>query len=793
MGKRVRRLAACFAGFASIILIVLWGAIWLPLPKDKGAHRLADLQNAVTIAFDEFGVPHIHAQSRTDAYAALGYATSRDRLFQMDLLRRKTAGRLAEVLGSALAKDDIWNRVMGFERVARDVLRQLPKEQQAVLVAYAAGVNQAMKDAVLWPLEFTVLGYSPEPWRPEDSILVALCLADLSYSIDEERTASIMRAALPETVVDFLTPDADCYNESMAPRAPDRCAPGNLPARDLAELVRTAGEFNGGATASRSRGAPLGSNGWVVGARKTHDGRSILANDMHLPLDAPNIWYLADLSYDKWRVEGLTLPGLPVVVSGTNGAVAWGMTSVEGDFADLIRIRRGDVEREKYRAPEGDRAFSARMERIAVRGSVDVDLEVKETTWGPVLPDALLGDEIAVRWTMLDPAATNLDLMDMDRVESVRDALSVLGGAGVPPLNALVADRQGSIAWTLIGKLPKRRGASGLFAEFWDDGAIGWDGYYSRDELPSIIDPSSGYIVNANQRMLSLDEFAPKLGHDYSGGFRAWRIARMVQGLSHVDEHDMVRLQLDTTTEFYRYYQALAIRALGVQEGEDSHATNRLIRALEAWNGKAEIDSLGLPLLVEFRKSLIESVLSPLLAKCRALDPKFGYDWSNADLPVRQIIDSGLVELLPDHGAGGGWSQFLRTELMKSASRLEQAYPGRAIGELRWGDTNHVEIAHPLGAVAPSLAPFLNMPREAIAGCSQCVRFYTAENGQTSSANVRMVVAPGHESEGMVQMAVGESGQFGSEHYADRQAEWVAGHSQPLRSRKTSKVLDLIP
>lgn len=793
MLEAMRRLGALTVAALLAGTAALYGIVRLPLPEANGSHVLPTLGDAVVVEFDSVGVPHIHAMSRADAYAALGYATARDRLFQMDMLRRKAGGRLAELFGSALVKEDSWSRTMGFERLAGAILRQLPAEQQAAVTAYAAGVNQAMRDAPAWPWEFAALAYAPEPWRPQDSILVALNLADLSYSADQERAASVMRAALPEAVVELLTPDSDCYNEMLAPRTPERCASGALPARELEQLMREAAGRERAAGLVQNERTPRGSNGWVVAPGKTRDGRAILANDMHLSLETPNIWYRADLAYGSWRVEGLTLPGLPMVVTGTNGRVAWGMTSVEGDFADLVRLRRDLAEPSKYRAPDGARDFSTRVERIAVRGAAEIALQVKETVWGPVLPEPLLGEEVALRWTMLDPVATNLDLMDMDRIATAADAAPLMRGAGVPPLNALLADNTGSIIWTLMGKIPKRRGLNGLFAEFWDDGGVGWDGYYSQEELPSIVDPPSGYIVNANQRMLGAADFAPKIGHDYSGGFRAWRINQRLSELSRVDEKDMAALQLDASTEFYRYYQTLALRALKASESGNHEESVALIHALEAWDGRAEDKSLGLPLLVEFRKSLTEAVLSPLLARCHALDPSFVYDWSNADVPVRRIIDGGRAEFLPERDTHRDWERFLRATLMESARRLAQSNGRSAVADLSWGEANRVEIRHPLAVAAPFLASFLNMPRVPVAGCRQCVRFYFAEAGRSSGANVRMVVAPGRESEGLMQMAAGQSGQFGSPHYADQEVDWVAGRSRPFRETKFDGRMILTP
>jgi penicillin amidase len=757
------------------------------LPVEAGRRIAPGLSKPAVIGFDALGVPHIVAASREDAFLALGYATARDRLFQMDLFRRKSAGRLAEIFGAGLVEDDSWSRRMGFARLADAILARLPAAQRAALTSYAAGVNRAISDARVLPWEFLVAGYAPEPWRPHDSLLVALGLATLSYAPEQQRTASVMRAVLPPAVTRFLTPDSDCYNETLVVAAPERCAENAEPPAELGVIMR--GATDGRVETPRSQNLfPRGSNGWLVAPKRTRDGRAILANDMHLPLDLPNIWYQADLFYGGRRVEGLTLPGLPMVIAGSNGHVAWGMTSVDGNFADLIRLRMDPIDAKRYATPSGAQDVAFRNERIEVRGAEPVMLRIAETIWGPVLPEPLLGESVAVHWTMLDPDATNLDLIEMDGARSTREALPLLQGAGTPPLNGLVADHEGSIAWTLMGRIPKRRGLNGPFAEDWSDGGVGWDGYVARAETPTIVDPPSGFIVSANQRMVARNEFVYPLSHDYTGGFRAWRIAERLREMDRTDIAESVALQIDTRTEFYRYYQTLALRVLKASSDDRAAA---LLRAVEAWDGRAEIDSRGLALLVALRDTLVSDILAPVVELCRRAEPRFVYDWSNVDVPLRRIIDSNRRDLLPATAQASDWADFLRAELMKSARNLEAAQ-GAGAHEARWGDVNRVEIAHPLAAAAAGAARLLSMPRSPLAGCAQCVRHSFTANGKSSGANARMALSPGRETDGAMQMALGQSGQLGSDHYADRQADWVLGRSHPFRMTPIHE-LTLVP
>lgn len=790
----LRRSALVVLGGATSFVIACYAAVYsLPsIQFPSGPRNAPGLSAVVSINLDHYGVPHIEARTREDAFAALGYMTGRDRLFQIDIMRRKTAGRLAEILGEPLVEDDRLNRTFGFSRLAEQILARLPESQRTVLAAYAAGVNQAMDDLLTLPFEFWALNYKPERWSPKDSILVALNLSTLSYAVEEERMASVMREALPAAVVSFLTPDSDCYNEKLAPSGANFCADTSRPPDELRALLRQSTKRATNSGAIRETSAARGSNAWVIGGGKTRDGRAIVANDMHLTLGLPNIWYQADLRYGPHRMEGLFLPGLPMMIAGSNGHIAWGLTSVDGDFSDLVRLRKDPGANHRYATPKGVQAFSSRSESIAVRGKESVSVDVRDTIWGPVLPQPLLGEEVAVAWSMLDASATNLNLLQLDEARTVREALPILQSAGTPPLNGLVADDRGSIGWTLMGKIPARRGLRGIYSEHWDVSEVGWDGFLSPSALPTIVDPPEGYIVSTNQRMLPTSVFSTRLSQDYPGGFRAWRVDDALRGSSKLGVDEMVALQLDTKTDFYRFYRDIALRALNGSASQGQPEAARLLAALESWDDRAEPPSKGLALITEFRRTLLQEILSPIFEDCRRVDPDFTYSWSNADVPLQAIIRSGDPSFLPKSENSSDWTDFLQAALAESAKRLEAKH-GRPISEISWGDVNQVAIAHPFSKVAPFLSALLDLPRSPVAGCPQCVRLYDVADGEGVGANARTVIVPGEEQESLIQFAGGQSGQFGSAHYADRQKDWVAGNATPLRSQEVVSTILLTP
>ena len=403
--------------------------------------------------------------------------TAQDRLFQMDLLRRNSAGRLAEVLGESGLQVDLRQRNLGLSPVAEAVLRRLPEEQRAVLEAYAEGVNAFLEQMTVPPFEFLLLGYRPARWSPTDSILLVLAMFQMLNGYeDDERMRTVMKASLPEEVAAFLLPPLDSDPARLFTGNMTHRSPASVPVEALASLRQAGGQSRAVQTSVvPGRKRELGSNAWAVAGAKTEDGRAILANDMHLDVGVPNIWYRVQLRYGRVEVAGVIVPGIPVVIAGSNGLVSWGMTNVEGDFLDLVRLDLNPNNADEYATPDGWRRFTIRNETIAVKGDRDRVVEIKETLWGPVAEKPLMGHPVALRWIALDPDAVDLGLLQMDQARTVRDAIAVANRAGGPPNNVVLADADGHIAWTFMGKIPVRRGFDGSVSVSWADGRAGMD------------------------------------------------------------------------------------------------------------------------------------------------------------------------------------------------------------------------------------------------------------------------------------------------------------------------------
>ena len=646
----------------SIILLVVVGVgIFLimklraSLPVRDGERQVEGLDFPVTITSDRFGIPTITAQTRRDAVLALGYVTARDRLFQMDLLRRRAAGRLSEIFGKAAIETDKRQRVIGFNRVASEIVAQLPNEQKRSLAAYTAGVNAFIQQMGTAPLEFLLLRYRPEPWKAEDSILVALNMFQmLSFSDDEERMVSIMEKSLPPEVVAFLTPDTDSYTQVLVGGADSHRPIQPIPVEALASIRRD--PKRDGVRAAKlvqPTDFDVGSNNWAVDGSKTVDGRVIVANDIHIGLSVPNLWYRASLRYGNVKTAGIVLPGVPATIIGSNGHVAWGLTNISGDFLDLVQLEINPENPDEYKTPSGWRRFEVVDEQINIKGGKHVPHPVKLTIWGPVSQTSLMGKPVAIHATAQQPDAVDVGLLEMNEAKTLEDGLDVMNHFGAPPLNAVVADVNGRIGWTYCGRIPLRKGFDGSTTKSWADGHIGWDGYIPPSELPRLIAPPEGFLATANNRTLGKD-YPYTIGHNFANSYRAYRISQRLNAMERVTEQDMFQLQLDTRCDFYEFYQQLALSVL--TEGviaDDLHLSDAH-KHIAAWDGTAELDSVAFGLLVRFRKVLAEDVFEPFLALCQEADGNFLYTWRTMDVPLQMLLTEKISENTSGSGALSG-------------------------------------------------------------------------------------------------------------------------------------------
>ncbi len=775
---------------AVLITLLVFGYIILnrSLPQLDGSIKIDGLESPVNISSDRFGIPTIDAASRLDAYRALGFVTARDRLFQLEFLRRANSGTLAEVFGSKLLDMDLRQRNLGLEQTAVAAVQALPSGHKQLLYAYAQGVNAFIARSATLPFEFEVLRFKPDTWQPKDSMLIALGMFQvLNLVAHKERMLSVMEQHLPEEIVAFLTPDNDIYAQNLVGGRGSR-RPMQTPPIDAIKNLYESNNQTVSQTAVQIDDPLFGSNAWAVNYSKTIDGRAILANDMHLPLMVPNIWYRANLIYPGAELSGITLPGSPVLVSGTNQYVAWGYTNALADVLDLVELEIDPDDPERYRTPGGWKRFTTRKEIIQIKGERNRTLNIKQTIWGPVSKQSLLGHPVAIRWTALDPTAVDLTLADMDQAKTVEAAINLFNRAGLPALNVLLADDSGHIGWTLTGRIPNREGYDGSVSRPWGSGRFGWRGYIPPDQLPRVIDPPSGILVSANNRLIG-SEYSYPIGQNFANGYRASRIRERLGQMQGIDEQSLFRLQTDTRSAFYDFYRDLALSAITPKAIDKNPNLSGLKQILQDWDGHAGQDSPAFGILFRFRKKLASEVLLPLMQRCFDADPQFYYSWFNMDTPLRLLLQAKPQGVLPQKSRYQDWDTLILSALQHTVARMEQTYDVDRIDQLGWADLNPLTISHPFSRAVPMLSTLLDMPVHKLSGCTYCINVVSKNYGVSE----RLVVSPAAIADSIFHMPTGQSGHPLSSHYSDQHAYWAGHLPLTLAAESAEHSLRLIP
>ena len=502
------------AGYTALAIVTLVAvgclAIYLTLraslPQLDGELAAPTLQ-AATIARDEQGTPTIRAASRRDLAFATGYAHGQDRFFQMDLMRRAAAGELAELLGKPVLELDEKYRIHGFRRIASAIVQDSAAVDRELLDAYTAGVNYALTSAGARPWEYTLLRSQPVPWRVEDSVLVAfsmyLNLNDSSGA--EELARARLHEVLPRPLYDFLYP---LGTEWDAPIVGGTWKAPPIPGAEVFDLrsadARTAALNTPPSPGTLGDEPFVGSNSWAVAGPRTKDNAALFANDMHLSLRLPHIWYRARLIVESGAeaprdLVGVTLPGLPMLIAGSNGRVAWGYTNSYGDFSDIVVVDIDPQDPARYLTDAGSEPFVNRDETLAIRGGKPAYLVVQSTRWGPIVDYDDAGRPLVLAWTAHDPRATNLHMLDFETATNVDEALLVANRAGGPVQNVVVADADGHIGWSLMGQIPVRATYDSTLPHSWREPGGGWTGWRTPQEYPRVVDPASGRLVDGER------------------------------------------------------------------------------------------------------------------------------------------------------------------------------------------------------------------------------------------------------------------------------------------------------
>ncbi len=808
-----RLLRVVLIGLVILGVLIVGGGLYArsqiraSLPQTEGTATIAGLGADVRIERDALGVPTINAASREDVARALGFLHAQDRFFQMDLQRRQPAGELSALVGPRALDVDEEMRVHRFRTVAKRALDLTTPSYRRVLEAYTEGVNAGLNALGAVPFEYLVLRATPEPWRPEDSILTVLAMFNTLQGRQAtfERSHGALKDTLPEPMFRFLSAVG---SEWEAPVVGNAVVRPPIPGPEVFSVR------SGRATEARWQGATsrkdkevlrasvppwpelqlageeistIGSNNWAVDGAHSASGAAILANDMHLTISVPIIWYRASFAFGGERVTGVTLPGIPPLVAGSNGHVAWGLTNTGGDWSDLVRIEPDPRDPAKYLTPDGPKAFEVFQETIAAKGAEARTSTVRATIWGPVVWKDARGREYAQHWIAHDPTALAADLTGPERTRSVDDLLGTIAGLGMPNQNVAMADSSGRIAWTVGGVIPRRTSYSGMTPESWADGSRKWDGYLRTSEFPRIVDPPTGRLWTANSPVVG-DQMLAAIGEGgYADGIRARLIRDRLMKIEKATPKDMLDIQLEDRALYLERWRKLLLDALPAPGSSATGAERReeFRRLVDTkWTGRASPDSVAYRLVKEFRTLFVGRVMASLIAPALAVDPAIdNIRLQRGEGPVWQILTERPMHLLdPKYRS---WDDAILEGVDATIARLTEG--GATLSDRTWGEANTAEIRHPLASAIPFFGRYLNMPGAPLPGDIYTPRASTPRTGPSE----RIVVSPGREHEGILHIPTGQSGHPLSPHFGDQYRAWLNGEPTPFMPGDTVSTLTL--
>ncbi len=768
-------------GLVVVLALVLVLGAWLllrgSLPQLDGELRNAALGAPVEVERDALGTVTVRGSDRADVTWTLGFVHAQERYFEMDLMRRSAAGELAEVFGKVALPADRKARMHRMRARAEAAIALAPASQRAQIERYRDGVNAGLRALAVRPFPYLLTRTTPREWRSEDTLLVvdAMYFALNDAGNRRELGFAYLRDALPESAWRFLAATGGSWDAPLSGppmRWPDPPTAAELDLRTLDPALLRGSEAPSGIVP--------GSNSFAVDAT-LGAGKAILANDMHLELRVPNIWFRARLVYPDPRrpgqdvdASGASLPGTPAIIAGSNRQIAWGFTNSYGDFTDWVRVLADADDATKYRTAEGSEAIVTHEETILVAGADSESLAVRETRWGPILASDIDGVPLALAWTAHREGAVSLDLLDLERAQTADEAVAIAQRSGMPVQNFLVADHVGHIAWTIAGRIPRREGGfDARLPADWSVPGTGWNGWLEAVEHPLIANPPWHRLWTANARLVDEGVHLDALGDGgYDLGARQGQIRDRLMARAAFDPGAMLAIQLDDEALFLERWRRLLAARLA--DAEPSPTRDAIGRALADRDAHASTTSVGYRIVRAWRAEVMASVLDGFAAAVRAKHADFELPRLNqAEHAVWMLLERKPPHLLPP--GPRDWDALLVASLDRVGERLLAQAGG--IEARTWGERNTARIRHPLSRALPAfLARHLDMPPDPLAGDVNMPRV----QGPAFGASERFAVSPGDEEHGYFQMPGGQSGHPMSPFHGAGHADWVDGKPTPF-------------
>jgi len=770
MKKWLKRIAVALAALAgtTIALLVVWHVrLHDSLPTTKGTIEVAGLTGSAQIVRDKYGVPHISGDTPSEIYFALGFAHAQDRLWQMEMIRRIGQGRLSELFGSLATDADILLRTIDLYGAASRGYAALPSEIKSPLVAYSDGVNAFLEhsDGAL-PPEFSILRHRPEAWKPEDSaVIIKFMAVGLSSNAFREVIRTRLNTILP----------SDKIAELMPPQAPV-----------IAELPKPPQEAQQAEAYLAARPLIGASNNWVVDGSRTKSGKPLLANDPHLGLSTPSVWYLAHLAFPDQDVVGGTLPGVPAVILGRNDHISWGFTNTGGDVQDIFVEKLNPENDGEYLTPDGFEAFETRTETIKVRLGSDIETEIRRSRHGPVIPTdlgftselAVDGHVFALAWTALsDDDETLRAGMSVMFAQSSDAFLSALRHYHAPMQSMVYADVSGDIGLIAPARVPKRKSentARGLTpVPGWID-TYDWDGFLPFEALPQWSNPDSGQLWTANNQIVP-DSYPHLISLEWDDDHRARRIetllnqtdAHTIETFAAMQMDDISQLAVDLLPSLLETVASEKLSVLEIDAWE----------ALSDWDHVMRVDQAEPLIFIAWMRELSRQLISDELGDQFFMAWGYNPDMVSAVLAGEAPFTDWCDDVSSE--ATETCTDIAKRAFKKSIARIVSDY-GSRIDTWQWGHAHQAVHSHtPFGSV-PVIKNFFNIEQATSGGP------YTLNRGQNRLGSARPfanIHGSGYRAiydlsdldKSAYMISTGQSGNPLSKHYADLSVLWAEG------------------
>ena len=741
---------------ATVVLLFQWQNIYSSLPKLDNELSLTSLKAQVNITRDSNGIPSIYASTRNDSALALGYLHSQERFFQMDILRRTASGQLSELIGISAIETDKLAILFNFEVLADQIIEQLPHLHRALLAAYTRGVNQGLATLDSFPFEYSALNTTPTSWQERDSILVVYALflelqgADLKKSLDLHN----IEKSLPSELVDFLIPEKQLLSGLPLIHS--------VPSEAIWK-TRTSSTLSAKYEVKNYSTRKSIGNGWAISGSRTFNRSALVAIDMNMPLSIPNIWFRADQyienKHTRHQFHGITVPGFPLFLSGSNTHVAWGLTPSRSIWGKLQELPITNVE------------LHENQHIIKVRDSSPVKYNFDSTPQGPVVAVDKLGNLLTWQWVGSSPLNINFDLLALETAKDTTHSLSIFKQIRFAHFDAFMGDFEGNIGWTMLGAIPKK------FCSSTDTNCRNQTSLY---RLPSdysqIFNPEKGYISTADTSLFNIttkamywfntSEFSDREKQNDDNIFVMYKPDEKVAYQSLIDKRNFSMLR----------WQYFLLKVMNSELLDSQPQLREYREFVNNWNGDASSDSTGYLLIRSFRDRIAERVFHPIFSKVdtEGVSLKVSDYFTLTqrwEIPLWQIINKQPSHFLDTKY--NSWQDMYGSILVA----LNETFVDQqgSLARATWGQYNQVKFKHVLFNSLPQLSKWLTVLPEVKS--SGDVHLPKTQNGNIG-ATLRLVMSPGHESQSLFSMPIGQSSNPLSPY-------WLAGHDDWVLDRPT--------